>query len=209
LSSIRKLVGDTPLYSALKTLGHYPDYWYWLLRGKPARSPHLVKQRTVLEYSRKYHLRTVIESGTYYGEMVAAMRPHFDRIISIEQNAALAARAQMKFARYPHITILEGDSQKVLPNAISRISEPALFWLDAGYYGWAGAQGDQRRLGVELDAILRHPAKGHVILMDDASGLNGLNGAPTIYDVRAQIESEFPGRKTEVALDILRITPAR
>ena len=41
---------------------------------KPPRSPHLLKQKTVLEYARRYNLKTLIETGTYYGEMVAAMR---------------------------------------------------------------------------------------------------------------------------------------
>jgi hypothetical protein len=207
LSSVRKLVGNTPIYGALKTLGHYPDYWYWLLRGKPARSPHLVKQRAVLEYARRFGLRTLIETGTYYGEMVAAMRPHFDRISSIEQNPELAARAQRLFTRDAHVKILHGDSQQLLPDLVASLSEPALFWLDAGYYGWAGAQGDAHRLGVELNAILRSPVRGHVVLMDDASGLNSQNGAPTLQEVRRRIESEFAGRKTEVAFDILRITP--
>ena len=30
------------MYGAYKALGHYPDYWYWILRGRPQRSPHLL-----------------------------------------------------------------------------------------------------------------------------------------------------------------------
>lgn len=208
MKAFRKLLRRAPFYSTVKALGHYPDYWYWILRGKPQRSPHLLKQKTVREYGEKCGLRTLIETGTYYGEMVSAMRSRFDRIYSIEYDPELAARAKLEFSKYPHIRIIQGDSQTALPELLKSVDKPALFWLDAGYYGWSGEQGDKKRLGVELDAILRHKMNGHVILMDDAHGLNGENGALTIEEVTKQIEQDFPGRKVEVAFDILRITPS-
>jgi hypothetical protein len=200
------LLQRTPLYGAYKTLGHYPDYWYWKLRGEPPRSPHLLKQRTVRQYAETYGLRVLVETGTYYGEMVAAMKNRFATIYSVEFDPRLAQRAKRKFARYPHIHVLEGDSQQIVPELLQRIQEPALFWLDAGYYGWAGLQGNRQRLTSELEAILRDPGKKHLILMDDARGLNGQNGAPTLADLAQRIEAEFPGRKLEVQYDILRIT---
>ncbi len=208
MKAFRKLLRRTPFYSTAKSLGHYPDYWYWVLRGKPQRSPHLLKQRTVEEYGQKFGLRILIETGTYYGEMVSAMKSRFDSIYSIEFSPELAARATKEFAKYPRIKIIQGDSQTALPELLKSLETPALFWLDAGYYGWSGEQGDKKRLGVELDAILRHKINGHVILMDDAHGLNGENGALTIEEVTKQIQKDFPNRKVEVAFDILRITPA-
>jgi hypothetical protein len=205
LKAFRKLLQRTPLYGLYKTLGHYPDYWYWKLRGEPVRSPHLLKQRAVCEYAERFRLRILVETGTYYGEMVAAMKSRFDRIYSVEYDHQLAQRAQKKFARHPHIQIIEGDSQQVVPELLKTLSQPALFWLDAGYYGWAGLQGNRQRLTSELEAILRHSAK-HVVLMDDARGLNGQNGAPTVDELKERIQSEFPGRKVEVKHDILRIT---
>jgi hypothetical protein len=197
----------TPFYGALKTLGHYPDYWYWKLRGSPPRIPHLLKQKTVREYAKKYGLRTLIETGTYYGEMVSAMKSHFERIYSIEQNSELARAAAHKFASNPRIKILQGDSKILIPDVLKELKQPALFWLDAGYYGWAGGQGDQDRLGVELQVILRHPVSGHVILMDDADGLNGKNGAPTLDEMTRDVEKDYPGHEIRVSHNILRITP--
>lgn len=208
MKAFRKLLQRTPFYGLYKSLGHYPDYWYWTLRGRPLRSPHLLKQRTVAEYARRYGLRVLIETGTYYGEMVAAMKKRFAEIYSVEFDSVLAQRAAKKFAAWPHIHIREGDSQQVVPEILRSLKTPALFWLDAGYYGWAGLQGDKRRLTRELEAILRHPVRNHVVLMDDARGLNGQNGAPTVAELKQRIESEFPGRNVEVKYDILRITPA-
>ena len=207
MKAFRKSLQRTPFYGLYKSIGHYPDYWYWKLRGEPQRSPHLVKQRAVLEYARRYDLRTLVETGTYYGEMVAAMKHHFDEIHSVEYDSRLAERAQKKFARWRHIHILEGDSQRVVPELLQLLRRPALFWLDAGYYGWAGLEGDKQRLTTELESILRHPIHQHVILMDDARGLNGQNGAPTVGQLTERIAAQFPGRDIEVRHDILRITP--
>lgn len=210
MKAFRKLLRRTPFYGLYKAAGHYPDYWYWKLRGEPLRSPHLVKQRAVQEYADRYRLRVLVETGTYYGEMVAAMRQRFDEIYSIEYDHPLAERAAKKFSRWPHIHILEGDSQKKIPEILATLTRPALFWLDAGYYGWAGLQGDKQRLTVELDSILQQGVhqqnpKSHIILMDDARGLSGQNGAPTVDQVKQHIESTFPGRKVSVKHDILRI----
>ena len=207
MKAFRKFLAGTPFYGVYKSLGHYPDYWYWQLRGRPVRSPHLVKQRTVREYAERFGLGVLVETGTYYGEMVAAMKNRFAEIYSVEYDHALAARAQTKFVRSSHIHILEGDSQKAIPEVIAKLQQPALFWLDAGYYGWAGLQGDKQRLTTELEAILRDRRFRHVILMDDARGLNGQNGAPTVPQLKQQIESSFPGRTVAVKHDILRITP--
>jgi hypothetical protein len=218
MKAFRKMLQRTPFYGVYKSLGHYPDYWYWKLRGEPIRSPHLLKQRTVRDYAQRYGLRVLVETGTYYGEMVEAMKGRFTEIYSVEFDSQLAQRAAKKFARWPHIHILEGDSQKVVPELLKSLKEPTLFWLDAGYYGWAGLHGNEKRLTSEIEAVLSHSIPSHsipshsipqhVILMDDARGLNGLNGSPTVAELKQRIEAEFPGRGFEVKYDILRITPS-
>ena len=92
MKSFRKFLRRMPFYSAYKSLFHYPDYWYWRLRPHPKRSPHLVKQRALLEYAERYGLRTLVETGTYYGEMVAALRNKFDRVDSVESFPTSHAR---------------------------------------------------------------------------------------------------------------------
>jgi len=195
----------TPVYGAYKAIGHYPDYWYWILRGRPSRSPHLLKQKVVREYGDKFALKTLVETGTYYGEMVAAMKSHFDRIYSIEFVAALAERAQRKFARNAHIRIFSGDSRVVMPEVLALLKGPALFWLDGGYYRWVGKRTDGQRLSAELEMILSHPYP-HIVLLDDARGLTGRDGIPSVGDVTSYVESKFPQRSVEVKYDIMRIT---
>jgi hypothetical protein len=45
--------------------------------------------------------------------------------------------------------------------------------------------------------------------MDDADGLNGKNGAPTIAEVSRHVETDFHGHKALVENNILRITPEK
>jgi hypothetical protein len=125
----------------------------------------------------------------------------------VEFDSALAQRAAKKFLRWSHVHIHEGDSQEVVPELLKSLKEPALFWLDAGYYGWAGLHGDKQRLTSELESILKDSRYHHLILMDDARGLNGQNGSPTVPQLKQQIEAEFLGRKVDVKYDILRIVP--
>jgi hypothetical protein len=53
--------------------------------------------------------------------------------------------------------------------------------------------------------ILSHPFP-HVILLDDARGLTGRDGIPSVDDVKSYVESKFPQRSVEVEYDIMRIT---
>jgi hypothetical protein len=164
-----------------------------------------LKQKVVREYGEKFGLRILVETGTYYGEMVAAMKSRFDRIYSIECVPALAERATRKFARDEHVRIFCGDSRLVMPEVLALLNGPALFWLDAGYYGWVGIRSNEQRLSAELEMILSHPYR-HVILLDDARGLTGRDGIPSVGDVKAHVESKFPQRSVEVEFDIMRIT---
>jgi len=205
LKAFRRLLQRTPVYGAYKALGHYPDYWYWILRGRPLRSPHLLKQKVVREYGERFGLRILVETGTYYGEMVAAMKNRFDHVYSIEFVPVLAERATRKFMRDEHVRIFCGDSRVLMPEVLALLTGPALFWLDAGYYGWVGMRTDDQRLAAELEMILSHPYP-HLILLDDARGLTGRDGIPSVGDVKAYVESKFPQRSVAVEFDIMRIT---
>jgi hypothetical protein len=137
--------------------------------------------------------------------MVGAMRKRFERIYSIEFVPALAERAIRKFTRDRHVRIFCGDSRVVMPKVLCSLTESALFWLDAGYYGWVGIRSNEQRLSAELEMILSHPHK-HIILLDDARGLTGRDGIPSVADVKQYVESTFPERTVEVKYDIMRVT---
>ncbi len=206
---LRSFFKQMPIYAAFKQLGHYPDYWWWKLRGQPRRIPHLLKQKIVTQYADAFGLTTLVETGTYYGEMIAAVVRRFRRIYSIELDPRLADLARKRFRKYPHVQVIEGDSQTAVPQLLTDLDQACLWWLDAGYCGWVGEIGNPKRLSVELDAILNHRIQEHAILMDDADGVNGEGGAPTLGELITSIRAAHPKRRVEVADNIIRITPGK
>lgn len=205
MRALRRLLKKTPLYSTYKSLGHYPDYWYWLLRGKPTRIPHIVKQRTVLEFGKRYNLKTVIETGTYYGEMVSGVRNDFARIFSIEFDQALAEAAQRRFKSAANVEILQGSSEAKVQEVMQSLNEPALFWLDAGYFLWAGEHKSTSRLMTELDTIFRHRIPNHVVLIDDVVSWSGRDGTPQVTELEREINLKYPERKITVESGLMCI----
>ena len=149
--------------------------------GLPMLPPHILKQRVVKEYADRFSIRTLVETGTYEGDMVAATRRKFNRIVSIELDETLWRNAKEKFARYEHISIIRGDSVEVLPGVVASVPRPCLFWLDAHYSGGITARGDvETPIMKELQVVLSRATEGDVILIDDARLFVGKNDYPTI-----------------------------
>ncbi|MBN1440637.1 MAG: hypothetical protein JW929_14610 [Anaerolineales bacterium] len=178
----------------------------WTAAGKPAPPPHLVKQRVLRQYARRRRLRVLVETGTYRGDMVDAVKRDFERVYSIELGEELFRAAQRRFAGAPNVVLLQGDSGGVLPDLLKQIDRPALFWLDSHY-----SDADTVRSGLitpirqELESILKHPlAHRHVILIDDARLFNGEDDYPALESIRA-VARDAGFEHCDVEDDIIRI----
>ena len=77
----------------------------WVRAGRPIPAPPLVKQRIVREYLWRYRLDTVIETGTFTGDMVQALRGRARRIVSIELDDTLYANACRRFSGVPAVEL--------------------------------------------------------------------------------------------------------
>ena len=178
----------------------------WLRKGKPAPVPHDVKQMAVKTFAQKYAIRVFIETGTYLGDMVAAVNNDFDRIYSIELNEDLFKQAVKRFAGYKHITIVHGDSSQVMPEILRPINIPCLFWLDSHYSAGINAREEKETpIWKEMRYICEHPINNHVILIDDASLFIGKNDYPEIGSLQRFVNNRFPGYISDVHDDIIRI----
>lgn len=179
---------------------------YLFKTGAVTGTPPIMKERTVRDYARRFELTTLIETGTYQGNMVEASLRTFDKIYSIELDEALWAAAQKKFAQQSHVRLLQGDSAHLLPEILQQLREPALFWLDAHYSGGETARGEQDTpVSAELMSILSHPIPEHVILIDDARCFTGRDGYPTIDSLEAMVNSHKPSCVLQIDSDIIRI----
>ena len=177
----------------------------WRLRGSPAPPPHVVKQDILLRYQKQRRFSTFIETGTFTGEMIHAMRPHFARLISIEMAPAIFEATKRRFAGDAGVELLLGDSGVLLPRVLSTLDHAALFWLDGHYMGGTTARADQDSpVRAELAALLHHPVRRHIVLIDDARLFTGTDGYPTIDELRTWVERERPGSRVDVDADIIR-----
>ena len=177
----------------------------WRLAGKPVPPPNVVKQHTVIGYQKRYRLRTFVETGTYTGEMVHAISPYVEQVISIEVEPTLHARAVRRFAGRENIRLLLGDSATLLPIVIESLDEPALFWLDGHYMGGESGRGAQDTpIIAEMTSLLSHHVRGHVVLIDDARLFDGTCGYPRADAFASWIAERRAGTNVSVDGDIIR-----
>jgi hypothetical protein len=178
----------------------------WEATGRTIPPPNMIKRRIIKKYAEMRSLKIFIETGTLFGDTVDAVKNIFDRIFSIELDEILYKKAKKRFAEFGHISILQGDSGKILPETISTISQPCLFWLDGHYSGWVTAKGQSETpIITELTYILSHPVKNHVILIDDARLYIGKGDWPDVKEIKSLVLNKFPDFVVEVKDDIIRI----
>jgi hypothetical protein len=164
------------------------------------------KRATIRRYAKRFRTPVLVETGTYRGTTVRAMRRHFARIYSIELDDDLYERARRRFAADRHVEILHGDSGDLLPSLAERIDEPCLFWLDGHFSDWGTARGATGSpLRRELDTILRRRHEHDVVLVDDARLLTGSDGYPTLDELRGLVRTTRPELVVDVRDDIVRI----
>ncbi len=203
---LRRQLKRTGLYGWYRRYLLRKEYRAWRRAGGTGPTPHLAKQQVVREYARRFGIRIFVETGTYRGDMVAAMRAHFSRIYSVELDGALCADAQKRFARQRHITILRGDSGVILGRLLPEIAEPCLFWLDGHYSEGVTAKGERNTpIRQELDAISHHAWLAQdIILIDDARCFTGQDEYPRLAEVQAWAAAHGLGT-CRVQNDIIRI----
>lgn len=178
----------------------------WRRSGSPVPPPHLYKQKLLTRYASRYRLATLVETGTYLGDMIFALRHRFKAIISIELSNDLCDRAQQRLFEFPHISIIQGDSSEVLPDILDGLKVPTLFWLDGHYSAGNTALGERETpVSAEMEAILNHPVPGHVVLIDDARNFDGTHDYPMLSSLRNYVHEAFPKASFTVKDDIIRI----
>jgi hypothetical protein len=192
------------IYKSFKKL-QYVSYWKKL--GKPVPPPHSVKVQTVLKFASSFDLKIFIETGTYKGAMIEAVKNSFNLIYSIELSETLYNIVINRFKGYSHIKLFNGDSSHILRKILQGLKSRALFWLDAHYSGGETAKGiTDTPIIEELTMIFQHSTKDHVILIDDARLFNGLNSYPSMKELVNFVSANGSNMKIYIQNDIICIT---
>ena len=181
----------------------------WEKSGKPSPPPHAIKQGRIIEYKNNFNLNTLVETGTFQGEMIEAQRKNFSNIYSIELSPEYFIKAVDKFKRFKHIQIIQGDSAKKLKEVTCMLVSPSLFWLDGHYSGGNTAKGDLNcPIYEELDTIFSGNYD-HVLVIDDAKDFNGTEDYPTIEALKAYVASKRPNYLMDVRDNMISFYPLK
>lgn len=179
----------------------------WRSEGSPLPPPHALKQAVIEEYQQKSGIKILVETGTYYGDMVMAQKDNFSGVYSIELGLDLWEQAKKRFEPYRHIEILQGDSGKVLLELVPRLTGPAIFWLDGHYSAGVTALGEKVcPVFEELDAIFKDGSTSHILLIDDARLFKGDGDYPAIGDLEQYMTRKNPAYHMEIRDDVIRFT---
>lgn len=122
------------------------------------------------EVLEKYKNDIFVETGTYLGGGIeVALECGFKKIYSMEIDPEKVKYNTERFKKEIDdgiVEIIEGDTFDVFCDVLSKINEPATFWLDAH---WDGSVLGVYRcpLPFELHSLLSHPIREHTILIDD------------------------------------------
>ena len=182
----------------------------WEQGGRVGPPPHAVKESALRTLAHAHGIRTLVETGTLHGDMVAALALDFDHIYSIELSRELYWLARLRFLGRRHVHLVQGDSSEVLRRLLERIDTPCIFWLDGHYGGGHMARGKKDvPIVEELAAILAHPAREHVVVIDDVGIFERAEGdTPSLQELKAQIEASRPTSEFVVADNMIRVVLA-
>lgn len=180
----------------------------WHLKGRAGPPPSRLKRRIIRRFGALYDTRVLVETGTFRGGTVDALRRSFGHVFSIELSDFYYDQATQKFKDVPNVTIIQGDSGDVLAGLVATLDAPAMFWLDAHWSGGKTAQSTiDSPVSSELSALLASDIP-HVILIDDARLFDGTDGYPSLNDLRTEVALGRIHRDVVVESDIIRLTPA-
>jgi hypothetical protein len=185
-SRLRKILPEF-IYYRLQLLENYFELKNWKNKEIKVPVPHIVKQKLIESYKKKYSISVLIETGTYMGDMIKSQLNNFTILYSIELSQELWQEAVKRFKKYKHVTLLQGDSGEVLIELMSKIQNRAIFWLDGHYSAGITAKGKKEcPIYEELDAIFGSNID-HILLIDDARLFIGEKDYPTIEELSKYI----------------------
>jgi hypothetical protein len=112
-----------------------------------------------------------VETGSHKGDGIQqALDVGYGHVRSIEINDHYYDFCKNRFSGNDRVKLYKGSSAQNLKLMIEDIKEPITFWLD-GHYSQNDPEqiptGDNFPILNELNQIVMHPIKSHVIMIDD------------------------------------------
>ena len=170
--------------------------------------PPFIKRSIILRYALDYECKTLVETGTQYGDTPWLFRNRFETIYTIELSPTLAAMARKRFRRLSNIKVVEGDSGEKLAQLLPMLQSKTLFWLDGHYSAGLTARGARDcPIYNELESIARLCKVPYVLLIDDARCFGQDKDYPSLKELEAFSRTLMPDHTMRVSNDIIYAVP--
>jgi hypothetical protein len=182
--------------------GHVVDIWRFVRFDYD--NPHSYsKFRNILGVARKTGARQFIETGTYRGRTTRWSASHFERVVTIELDEKLAARAKASLSDLPNVEVLQGDAVDWLRDVMARPStHDALVYLDGHFSGGVTARGSLDEPACEaLEVLVPHLDKLRGVVIDDFRTFGVEFPSPTKADLLRSAEHHF-GKDFEILVHL-------
>ena len=163
------------------------------------------KQNNIREYAQEYNCKVMVETGTYLGDTVYALKNDFEKIYTIELSKKLFEDAKKRFSGESQIYCYQGNSKDILPDILKELNSMPIFWLDAHYSAGITAKGDKNTPIIEELEIIFKNLNKMVILIDDAREFGTEPDYPTIFKLKNFVKRYYPNAEFEIYNDIIRI----
>ncbi len=165
-----RLIARFPVINRLSEFRHFVRMsGIWRTTGWTSPPPYFVKRAALLAEARAVDAKTMVETGTFFGDTTWHFRNSFERIHTIEIQPELAALARERFRKFSSISVHEGDSASLLAGLCETMKTTCIFYLDGHYSGGSTGMGEKECPVIEeLDAIFSTMNHKFRIVIDDA-----------------------------------------
>jgi hypothetical protein len=180
-------------------------------RGVSIVPPPSIKLRIIRSLLKLHQPGTsFVETCTYLGDTTALARRLGHRVISINLDPALYARAQYRFRDDPDVVLVHGGCVTALQQVLPRLTRPAVLWLDAHHSGGitAGGPSDDPILAC-LTELRDQTIRSHSLLIDDVATFDGQRSRPDLVQVMLAIRAINSEYRIRIQGDIIVATVNR
>ena len=115
-----------------------------------------------------------IETGTYVGDTIFSMEPHFRNLFTIELSEKYYNSTRSKY-KGNKISFIHGDSSTKLIDVFSSVSEPSIIFLDGHWSSGDTAKGTKDCPLIEEISVINTHCKSKAIIIIDDRRLFGKN----------------------------------
>ena len=127
-----------------------------------------IPKKLILNIKEHFSIDQFIETGTFKGKSSSWAAKFFKEVITIENSKELFESTSKNLAEYKNISCLYGNSSKELAKVVSKLSQPAIFWLDAHWCGGSTYGNNDPCPLLEEIRVVKQSGLNHILLIDDA-----------------------------------------